>query len=344
MPPFNKMFVMLPVMLAARKLDGEDPNTVHMVRVAYAAVQTLCVLVVLWTYLQARAVIPNATTIYVPPPAQPFADPNAKKKYTEISYGQHVYSTARSLVGSTLFGIVLTCGLHYYKGMVMGLAIQAVMGPVNLFENALVRTVLLKGAAGLAPESAVFEEKKLEELTADDEIVDEQGNPVVRSSAAASAKATKALASSNSSTGSGKGKQKQTLEEILFDTWDQGVKANLKPLLSAINEQNVNSQTSEDQWTALMIVSGLNCPGAGEAIQQLRTKCKADLTVTDKDGWTALHWAAFHNSEAAAKELCNEAELLLVKDKEGKTPAETAKAEGNDTVAALLQPESKKSQ
>lgn len=239
-----------------------------------------------------------------------------------------------------LFWILLCAGIHYYKGMVMGLAIQAVMGPVNLYENALVRTVLLKGAAGLSPESAVFEEKKLEELTADDEIVDEQGNPVVRSSAQAS----KTLTSSSSSTGSGKGKQKQSLEEILLDTWDHGVKADVKPLLSAIDEQNVNFQTTEDQWTALMIVSGLNCPLAGEAIQQLRTKYKADVSVTDKDGWTALHWAAFHNSEVAAKELCNEAELLLVKDKEGKTPAETAKAEGNDTVAALLQPESKKSQ
>lgn len=60
---------MLPVMLVARKLDGEDPNTVYMVRFAYAAVQTLCVLVVLWTYLKASA-IQNSTTIYVPPPAQ----------------------------------------------------------------------------------------------------------------------------------------------------------------------------------------------------------------------------------------------------------------------------------
>ena len=41
---------------------------------------------------------------------QPFADPNAKKKYTEIEYGQHVYTTARSLVASTLFGVALTCG------------------------------------------------------------------------------------------------------------------------------------------------------------------------------------------------------------------------------------------
>jgi len=65
------MFVMLPVMLAARKLDGEDPSTVYMVRVAYAAVQTLCVLIVLWTYWRATTQLSkNPTVVYVPPPPQ----------------------------------------------------------------------------------------------------------------------------------------------------------------------------------------------------------------------------------------------------------------------------------
>jgi len=222
----------------------------------------------------------------------------------------------------------------------MGLAIQTIMGPLNLYENALVRTVLLKGAAALTPESGVFDEKKYSDLTADDEVVDAQGNPVVRSGGSAAAKATKAVKAA----GAGTTGSKQSLEELLLDTWDQGVQANLGPLLAAINEQNVNTQTSEDGWTALMIVSGLNCPGVEDAIRTLRTKAKADVSVTDKDGWTALHWAAFHNSERAAKELRNETKCLLVKDKEGKTPAETAKAEGNETVAALLEPESKKSQ
>jgi Phosphate transport (Pho88) len=53
MPPFNKMFVMIPVMLAARKLDGEDPNIVHMVRVAYGVVQLVCFLLVGYAYVQA---------------------------------------------------------------------------------------------------------------------------------------------------------------------------------------------------------------------------------------------------------------------------------------------------
>ena len=221
--------------------------------------------------------------------------------------------------------------------MVMGLAIQTIMGPVNLVENALVRAVFRKGAAALTPASALFDETTTldDTVAADCEIVDEQGNPVVRRAGTASSK--KAIQANNSNS-------TKSLEEILLDTWDQGVSANLQPLLSAITKQNVNYHTSGDHWTALMIVSGLNCPGVADAIRELRTKYKADVTLTDKDGWTALHWAAFHNSEIAAKELRNEAALLTVKDKEGKTPFETAKAEGNNAIVALLQPESKKSQ
>ena len=64
------MFVMLPVMFLARKLDGEDPNVVYYLRIAYGAVQTLCVMAVLYTYIQARTVAGKFTNriVYVPPP------------------------------------------------------------------------------------------------------------------------------------------------------------------------------------------------------------------------------------------------------------------------------------
>ena len=68
MVQFNKLFVMLPVMLAARKLDGEDPNVVYWLRIAYGAVQLVCVLVVAYTYIQASAVSHSDRVVYVPPP------------------------------------------------------------------------------------------------------------------------------------------------------------------------------------------------------------------------------------------------------------------------------------
>lgn len=62
----NKMFIMLPVMLAARKLDGENPLVVYWLRIAYGCVQFLSVCVVLYVYWRASQVKADRT-VYVPP-------------------------------------------------------------------------------------------------------------------------------------------------------------------------------------------------------------------------------------------------------------------------------------
>jgi len=234
-----------------------------------------------------------------------------------MSYGAHVVSTARSLVGSTLFGIAFTVGLHYYKGMVMGLAIQTVMAPLNLLENALVKALFL--GSGIKPDGRIFNEKAASELTPDDEVVDEQGNPVVPRQLAAGGAA-------------GGKKGEPSLEDIILDTWDMGNKADLGPLMKALNKKNVNYQTKEDSWTSLMILAGLGASGTVSAIRTLK-EMGADLGITDKEGWTALHWAAFHGSLTAAMELRSETKLLAVKDKDGNTPIDTARKEGNNNVA-----------
>jgi hypothetical protein len=72
MVEFNKMFVMLPVMFLARKLDGEDPLVVYWLRVAYVVVQVICVLAVGYTYLQASTIAKgdaSSKVVYVPPAA-----------------------------------------------------------------------------------------------------------------------------------------------------------------------------------------------------------------------------------------------------------------------------------
>ena len=52
---FNKLFVMVPVMLAARKLDAEDPDTVNYLRFSYGCMQSICVLIVLYTFYKANS-------------------------------------------------------------------------------------------------------------------------------------------------------------------------------------------------------------------------------------------------------------------------------------------------
>ena len=54
-------------------------------------------------------------------------------------------------------------------------------------------------------------------------------------------------------------------------------------------------------------------------------------------GWTPLHWSGFHGQAETAKVLASETKLLWVKDKEGNTPIDMARKEGNDTVAEIYE-------
>jgi len=236
------------------------------------------------------------------------------KKYTEVKYGAHLVSTARSLLGSTLFGIIMTVGLHLYKGMVVGLAMQTIMGPINLLENPLIKALVLGN--GFRQEDKIFSEKTAAELTEADEIVDDSGNPVSRHNREV--------------------KVSGGFEDLLLDTWDAGNKADVRRLLVAVNKHNCNFKSSENGWTPLMIVSGLNAAGVRDAIRQL-IEIGGDPRIVDGEGWNSLHWAAFHGSLAAAKELVKDESLISVKDNEGKVPLDMAKSEGNTDVAKFLE-------
>jgi len=327
---FNKMFVMLPVMFAARNLDGEDPNVIFMLRCVYGAMQTMAVMVVLFIYIKASGAAGdngNTVKIYVAPPPQPFADPNAKPQYQEKLLSEHLKTTARGLVGSTLFGIAMTVGLHIWKGMVVGLAIQSVMCPFNLAENPLFSAIFLKGGLTNLRERKIFGEKIRDEMTADDEVVDGEGNVIVLK---------KEIASKS------KKEQTKSFEDVLLDTWDLGADADIKPLMNMLSKKNINFATSDNGWTPIMIMSGLGAKSAPGAMRQMKA-LGANPEKKDKEGWNAVHWAAFHGSAAAAKVLLAKEDydgislgLHEVADKEGKSALVHAKNEGNDDVAKVI--------
>jgi hypothetical protein len=218
----------------------------------------------------------------------------------------------------------MTVGLHLYKGMIVGLAIQTIMGPLNLVESPLVKAIILGN--GLRPEDKIFDEKAASELTSDDEIIDESGNPVARQVGEAGV-AGAATANSNTT---------MTFEELLLDTWDAGNKADIGTFMAAITKKNCNSASKESGWTPLMILSGLQAKGTVSAIRQVK-ELGGNPAIVDVEGWNALHWAAFHGSVEAAKELVKDTALLSVKDKEGKLPLDMAKAEGNEDVDKFLE-------
>lgn len=278
--------------------------------------------------------------IYVPPPPSPLADPNAKSQYKQVTFGEHAVATARQLLSSTLMGILMTTGLHWYKGMIVGLAMQSVMGPLNLFDNKLAKGILLGGKTDGSEESIksrrLFGEKYREELTKDDEIVDAEGKIIVLSKkdlkAAASATAASSLDDKKKSEG-------VSFEDLLLDTWDDGNKADIGPLLKALNKSNANFKTSENGWTPLMVVAALGAPKCDDAIDTLK-QLGANASIVDNEGWNALHWAAFHGSASGAKkilEVFGKNGLENVEDKEGKTPLKHAQDEDNKDVAKVIE-------
>jgi hypothetical protein len=176
--------------------------------------------------------------------------------------------------------------------MIVGIAMQTIMGPLSLIENPLVKALIL--GSGIREEAKIFDEKAASELTPEDEIVDESGNPVVRAGGAA------AIGGASSS-----------FEDVVLDTWDAGNKADISAFMSAVNTKNCNYRTKESGWTPLMILSGLNAKGTASAIRQVK-ELGGDPAITDAEGWNCLHWAAFHGSIEAAKELAKDYALLSV--------------------------------
>jgi len=138
-------------------------------------------------------------------------------------------------------------------------------------------------------------------------------------------------------------KQKKSFEDVLLDTWDLGADADIKPVMAMLNKKNINFATSENGWTPIMIMSGLGAKSAIGAMRQMRSM-GANPEQVDKEGWNALHWAAFHGSADAAKVLLSKSDydgialgLEKVADKEGKTAFVHAKDEGNDDVAKVIE-------
>jgi Ankyrin repeats (many copies) len=233
----------------------------------------------------------------------------------------------------------MTCGLHYYKGMLMGLAMQVVMAPFNLWENPLVKSIIKRIA--LEPENTVFDEKlSITELGEEAEVVDEQGRVIMVGSSSPSSTATALLEGSDKDSGGG-----GNLATLLLDTWDAGAKADVGKLVSRLTKDNINTITDPDnRWTALMILSGLKHTPES-SLRKCIDELGAQLDMIDQDGWTCLHWAAFHGNETAASVLiAAEPSLATTRDRQQQIPLDVAVSEKSEGVVKVLQTKLKKNQ
>ena len=235
-------------------------------------------------------------------------------------------SSAQSLLTSTLFGICLTFGLHLYKGMIVGLAMQSIMAPFNLLENKLAKAILLNSGSKATSEKEIKEKfggKSREDLDPTDEIVDAEGKIIMVKNLPAPIK------------------KEKTFEDLLLDTWDEGASADISSLLKALSKKNVNFKTAENRWTPVMIMAAIAAKGSGDALVTMK-KMGGNASIVDAEGWNALHWAAYHGSLEGAKVLIEsygaiKAGLHSIKDKDGKTALNIAKEEKNEAITKLLE-------
>jgi len=324
LPAMGKLFVMLPVMYLSRKLDGEDENVIFLLRCLYGTVQVSLILGIAYIIQKVQKMSSKpwmqACVVYVPMPVPPFPPPapDAKKQYKESTLSKTILSTAYSLLKSSATGACITVALHLYKGMIVGLAMQSAMGPFNLYDSKLAKTVLLNQCGDGSPNAwrklRVFDEKYEGELTTQDELIDDEGNLIKF--------------------------KESNIQDVLRDTWDNGEKADIGPLLSMLTDSNINMKTDKLGWTPIMVMASINVKNSIDALADMK-KMGADPTISDEEGWNALHWAAFHGCVEGVKFLLKEYAgkgLENAKDKEGKVPLDHAKAEDNpDVVKAIEQ-------
>ena len=127
--------------------------------------------------------------------------------------------------------------------------------------------------------------------------------------------------------------------EAIVHTWDEAGEGDFETLWKRVKTA-VDTQTSEDEWSALMIACG--SPVDTTTFLEKMITADVDVMAQDTDGWTALHWSAFHGRPSSANTLLSLLPetvgkvLLEMKDKNGKTAQDVAHDEGNTEVVSVL--------
>ncbi|KAG6959939.1 hypothetical protein JG688_00009854 [Phytophthora aleatoria] len=317
-----RMFIMLPMIFLMGKIDFENETTLMAARTAFLVCQVTALLVGL--YLKQLIERKHDTRkIFVPGVKSPFDQSPNYADLTETTYEAHELAKANEFIKQTLIGAGISSFIHFKMGVNHVVMIQSVMMPMNLWDNPLVQAYILGRRNG-----RIWNER-LEGESAEDAAAAAAND--------STATATTATATTVSSTKSKK--TDLTPEEAIADALAAGADADFDALWAVVKKK-VNAKTDEEQWTALMVACG--SPVDTDDFIKKVVKAGADVLAVDGDGWTALHWSAFHGRPEAAEALLSSIsaskreQLLAVKASDDRTAAEVAKGEENADVGEIL--------
>lgn len=309
-----RMFIMFPMLFLMGKVDFENETILFSARAAYLACQVLSLLLGMYIKKQVEAKN-DQRKIYVPAPQSPFDQSPNYEQTTETTYVDHEKAKAAEFIKQTLIGAAIASFVHFRMGVNQVLLIQAVMTPLNLYDNPLVQAYILGKREG-----RIWNER----LEGEDAPSEESAEKTAKSK-------KKQMKSAL---------MKLNPEEAIANALKAGADADFDELWDAI-KGDVNVCTEAEKCTALMVACGSPID-TDEFIQKV-IKAGANVTAADGDGWTALHWSAYHGRPEAAEtllETCSAKQreaLLTTEDNERRTPMQLAAKEGNQDVVEVLE-------
>ncbi|KAF0689776.1 Aste57867_18795 [Aphanomyces stellatus] len=317
-----RMLIMLPMMFLMGKIDFENKLILNSARIAFFSVQVISILLGLYAKSKIEAK-PDNRKIFVPTPKSPLDTSTENSPLTETTYHAHELAKVKEFIQQTAIGACISSFIHIQFGVNQVVVIQSVMGPLNLFDNA----ILKKHVFGIG--GPRYWDEKLE-----GEPLDAQPHPDAIDAPADAVAAPKKK-------GGKKSAAAPSFGDAIKHAWDMGVEADFDKLVSLLktDAEGIKTKTT-DGWTALMVACGSPID-TEDVIKQLVT-LGCPVRAADNDGWTALHWCAFHGCPEAAQVLLaavskdDAAFLVAAKDSQGRTPLEVASEESNGDVAEVL--------
>lgn len=97
-----------------------------------------------------------------------------------------------------------------------------------------------------------------------------------------------------------------------------------KAQLSVLDRQKFLDQQDEHGYTALSSAAALSDPALSATLVELVISYGACVSLTDKDGYTALHWAAAINNAASVQLLVANKAYINQQGNDGETPLHRA--------------------
>lgn len=314
-----RMMVMLPLMFLMGKVDFENDMILNTARAAFLLAQVTSLLLGLYIKKQIEAKN-DQRKIFVPAVKSPFDQTPNYDEVTETTYADHELVKVNEFIKQTCIGAGISSFIHFKMGVNHVVLIQAIMTPMNLYDNQLVQAYVFGKRNGRLWGERLEGETN-EQAAAANGITPDAAAPAA-TPATKSAKAAKL-----------------TPSQAIAKVSGAGADADFDELWAAVKSA-VNASTEEDQWTALMVACGSPIDTT-EFIEKV-IAAGADVTAVDGDGWSALHWSAYHGRPEAAETLLEAtpaaklSALLAIKATDGRTAKEVAKAEGNDDVVDVI--------